>query len=545
MEENQAYFKVEVPGFKDLSDEVKQILRDGVQEAKLYLFYSAKDDETGTRIVEAQIQWPCDENSFYQIMIADDLSPHNDAMIFDELKPCKLATCNTKLYLQSKNSQDRTEICDVIVRTIFNSKALATSDLEIDVTTSYDDPGGRAFVIPVTQDDPELPKEFSLQDACYGIDADEFLSNGYIPTIFNINYYGELSERYVGDDISELYIGYYKSVECGYTYQYEQIDILRGGNRNIEVTVPAMCYKYERIPRSDYTIVDGHISLTAESNIDFTSGPVTVCILYKASDFDDIREVTGKLTFKQSSVEIPYRYKAKLIEVTNNLCYGTFIANTNNDRISNSMEWLKLSNYGITAFINDEPVTVYGLKSYSKNKPLYVSGDLTSDETLTEYDLVNYTEEGDTADVVTAYVSNIPVNYTESPNVITLYLPNKEYPFYQQQCGISSSSTPNSSYTYDLYTDEDRTNLFTIDPTKNYTLTYVSSYGALDPVTSTGSNTTDYVRAHVEDLPSYVNSYIDLIELLPNGKLWLGYGTSYTYARIDLDYVHYIVTDKE
>ena len=175
--EKKAHFKFIIPGFKNLDANTQAAIRTGVTNAKLFVFSTMLSDES--RVDECEVQWlnESDPTTYYSIRLSSNQEPHTNSLIFNNLIPCELTTFNTKLWLCSRSSlTDRTEICDVVVKTMIGDK-VNIGQLALNTEIKY----LQAYSIQITTEDPNNDdREFTLL-ATYdnSIDFNEFIKNGY------------------------------------------------------------------------------------------------------------------------------------------------------------------------------------------------------------------------------------------------------------------------------------------------------------------------------------------------------------------------------
>lgn len=560
MSDKKAYFKIEFPTFNELSTELQQIIREGAAQAKLLIF-SATDDNDN-RVDECEIQWPNDNITYYSIRVSDDQSPHEDSMIFDDLVPCNLSVCNTKLCLQNKQTLERTVICDVIVKTICNGKVnggdlcISTNLAEV---PAYYDVGVSAYNMAVYKTSLEEPvsegsEVFTLQNEYLNSfpDIDTLLDNNIITEQVNVRSY------HLGDDDDDVWHFYISVIEEPVAlYDYNAMlpesmyasplpavapkGAIKGGSELIPIS-PSNNYLtynvYYKIPESKYTYYD-----TNEVNLDeYLSDRYinTITVAYKAGQDSVYKEVTGKLEFKLSRIEPSVsRVWVKSIEFIDkfnaHLTYsgGTGLSEKPLDH---------LLDYGITTYINNEPVILVGIKSVSgNNSSIYISGDQVLDETVDEYTLINQGGDHDNGEdnIVTAIVM-----HDDSPvdDVIELYAKRDSSGYTKPDANVTNTSTPYEPYIYNLYyspTTQDETTLFVIDNNYTYDMVLVDSFGVIDQVVS---SSTSRIRSHVEDMPSTLNhnSPTLLYELQPDGRLWFGHNSKYCderYTNVNVSYL--------
>ena len=551
--EKKAHFKFIIPGFKNLDANTQAAIRNGVSKAKLFIFTNMNEEWNEelesyirTSANECEVQWPNEEdpNTYYYIRINDDQSlRHENKYIFDDIIPCNLTVCNTKLYLQSKSSldeSDRVAICDVIVKTIINGKVNVSSNLGISPVTD-DSYGGyskcNAYGVTLNQPGINVDADFVLEDEMMQVDANELAKNGYLS--FN-------SYVYDSDDFSyykfetlgapdEMYIKYWNTLESEYQDIVSEIIKKGKGELSPSVGVTSLSYSvYKKIPNNKYTfnVNTNHIVITDDdllNEINSYNDHRDVNYIYNAEDNPRLKKVTGKLSFKQSSVQIPSRNYIESLDIRNTYVFVTTDSSTHNNNYEYSWDYI-YDTYGLKTYIDNEPVVIAAVKSYNEDKSIYVSGDQVVSDKVNRYDIVNENGDLDNGedDIVTAYVVNEEIEYEEDPTVITLYLPlntdgSSSYASLPMQSSVTCNSKPSFSYMYTLYTDPERTHIFQIDPSLNYYLANVSNYGVATKIESDNYS----YRAHIEDMPDTVplNAYghtVNLYDLRSNSKLLLG-----------------------
>ena len=552
--QKKAYFKITIPGFKNLDADIQTAIRNGVPKAKLFIFTNMNEEwneeleyYVRTSENECEIQWPNDEdpNTYYYIRINDDQSlRHEDKYIFDEIIPCNLTVCNTKLYLQSKSSideSDRVAICDVVVKTIIDSKVNVSSNLEIlPVTEDSYDGYSKCNAYGVTLNKPgiNVDADFVLEDETVQIDANELAKNGYLSFDSYVNDSDDFShyEFNILGAPDEMYIEYWNTLESGYQDIVVEIIKGKGGDDPLSpnLTTPLAYNVYKKIPNSKYTFNanTNHIVITDNDLLNEINNNYSyrdVNYIYNAEENPRLKKVTGKLSFKQSSVQTSSREYIESLDIRNTYVFVTTDREYHDSNYENSWDYI-YDVYGLKTYINNKPVVIAAIKSYNEDQSIYVSGDQIASNEANWYDIVN--EHGDLDngedDIVTAYVLNEEIEYEEDPTVITLYLPlntdgSSSYASLPMQSYVTCDSKPTFSYMYTLYTDPERTHIFQIDPSLNYHLAEVSTYGVATKV-----EPDDYsYRAHIEDMPDTVPSSayghtVSLYGLQSNSKLLLG-----------------------
>jgi hypothetical protein len=121
--------------------------------------------------------------------------------------------------------------------------------------------------------------------------------------------------------------------------------------------------------------------------------------------------------------------------------------------------------------------------------------------------------------------------------IVTLYMipVSRRY----VQANVTSSSNPSSSYCYQLYTSEsvqDDSTKFIPDLTKDYIDGYYDS--------QTGEWHDSSYKYDVSQMPSTSGADVDLIQVLTDGRLWLGTNNHSAYWYTNLDLVRFRIADK-
>ena len=550
--EKKAHFKFIIPGFKNLDANTQAAIRTGVTNAKLFVFSTTLSDES--RVDECEVQWlnESDPTTYYSIRLSSNQEPHANSLIFNDLIPCELTTFNTKLWLCSRSSlTDRTEICDVVVKTMIGDK-VNIGQLALNTEIKY----LQAYSIQITTEDPNNDdSEFTLL-ATYdnSIDFNEFIKNGYYADVTykqggQISGSQSWSLNYAAIDTPfEIYVKKLCYITAPYSSGGKDGGLIPvNPDQPGDMPVSDISYTYyEKLQKSDWEFNEGTIFISNEAWAQISSSSDSIIIVYKPKDGSAVHEVTGKLSFRQSSVEFDStRIYAKSITIYNASIPTTVWSDDSvNDSSTYNNTFRNLrKNRGIVSFINGNPVTILGIKSYNKDKAVYVSGDSVTDESLSKLDLVN--QGGDHDGGEDGIVTAIVIDDAQEDVLINLYAKRDSSGYTKPQSEVINTSTAYESYIYNLYTSpttQDETTLFTPDPNSNYKMMVCKGvtnlkYGILEPV----GPSTYRVRDKVEDMPSTMNHNTPTIlyEMQPDGRLWLGHNSKYSdqrYTNVNITY---------
>lgn len=272
----------------------------------------------------------------------------------------------------------------------------------------------------------------------------------------------------------------------------------------------------------------------------------------------NLQELTGKLVFKGSpkmrktADEPSYKYNCcNSIELDYdslklNYSYRYYggsdgiIYNTTNyiDLFENGMETLGQKNLqdlrGINCYLDGRLVDVWAIKSFDPSKKTYISGVDSQDSATVPLNV--FVNAGGDHDGGEDAVVTILGRYIDDPNYVPVdsreyiyfytYNTTGSYLTYQGQ--VTSSTVMNPTYTYQLYTSQSPQNASTLyDGTnyENHKFCIMNDYYVPEQVGPLGAASNDDFRAHVEDMPDEYE-FTELNQLLSDGKLWLGVGTS-------------------